>query len=129
MNDAGQWPVVALTPTGAPGSIAWGPTVLTLSDEDQLSSTPTALYVSASKGSGTWTIDSYDWNYRLIHSTPTPLGQLEIVVRAAHVYAVGGPFTGGSGYDTSLYRLELNGTLTEIRPGIGEVVAVPPPTP
>jgi hypothetical protein len=99
--------------------------VFTLGQQGRLASTPDGLYVSAGTTSSTWSVDVYDWSYRRTSHTPTQLGPLEITVRDGRVYAIGGPFTGGSGYDTGLYRLEANGRLVEIRHGIGEIVAVP----
>ena len=125
LDDKARWHVSTLTPTSRPGAIEWGPTVLLLGQQDHLTATPTALYVAAGNTNSTWSIDVYDWSYRRISHIPTQLGPLEIAVHDGRTYVIGGPFTGGSGYDTGLYRLESNGRLAEIRHGIGEIVAVP----
>ncbi|MDQ1460836.1 MAG: hypothetical protein QOI08_2320, partial [Actinomycetota bacterium] len=126
LDDAARWHVSTLTPTSRPGTIEWGPTVFLLSQQDRLTATPAALYVAAGNAAGNaWSIDAYDWSFRRISHVLTQLGPLEIAVRDGRTYVIGGPFTGGSGYDTALYRLEPNGQLAEIRHGIGEIVAVP----
>ncbi|MDQ1434495.1 MAG: hypothetical protein QOF59_1311, partial [Actinomycetota bacterium] len=126
LDDKASWHVSTLTPTSRPGAIEWGPTVLLLGQQDRLTATPAALYVAAGNAAGNaWSIDAYDWSFRRISHVPTQLGPLEIVVRDGRTYVIGGPFTGGSGYDTGLYRLESNGQLVEIRHGLGGIVAVP----
>jgi len=119
-----QWNLSDLTPTSTPGTIAWGPAVLTLSGEDHLTTAPDALYVSAGTVTNTWSIDSYDWTtYHRTGHIPTTLTPLEIVVVNGRVYFMGGLPTGGSSIDTSLYRLETNQAPTLLRHGIGDIVA------
>jgi hypothetical protein len=121
--DGAQWKLANLTPSAQPGTISWGPTVLTLNNEDRLTTTPNALYVSAGTVTNTWSIDTYDWTYRRTSHTPTTLAPLEIIVYDRHIYFMGGLATGGSSIDTNLYRLETTGPPTQLRPGISDVVA------
>ena len=121
--DGAQWKLADLVPTSRPGPVAWGRTVLTFGGEDRLTTTPDALYVSAGTVNNTWSIDTYDWSYHQTSHIPTTLAPLEIVVANGRVYFMGGPATGGSSIDTSLYRVGPNGQSTELRHGIGDVVA------
>ena len=127
---SGGWKISTLTPKPISGVgvgvIPWGPTVINLADEARLTTTPNALYVAAGTIQNKFSIDTYNWtNYHRISHTPIALDPIEVVVRAGHTYFVGGPFTGGSSINTGFYRLETNGTTTELRHGIGEIAVIP----
>ncbi len=121
------WKLTALTPRAHPddgvGAIPWGPNVLNLAGQSGLTATPNALYVYGGTAERGFSIDRYDWSYHLSSHTPIAVDPLEVVVRDGRTYFVGAPLTGG--FDTGLYRLEANGKITELRHGIGEIVAVP----
>jgi hypothetical protein len=129
LDASGGWKLSALTPRAHPddgvGAIPWGPNVLNLEGQSGLTATPGALYVYGGTVRRGFSIDAYDWSYHLISHTPIALDPLEVVVNDGRTYFVGMPFTRGPSFNTGLYRLEANGTITELRHGIGEIVAVP----
>jgi hypothetical protein len=116
--DDAQWRLSLLAPSAAPGKVPWGPTVLSFEENDPLTTTAGALYVSVGTVGDHWSIDTFDWNYHRTGHTSVALEPDEIVVHGGHVYFTGGPFTGGSVRIANLYRLEPNGSVTELRPEV-----------